>query len=200
MNSDFTPPADPWALFADWYALAKQSEPAYPNAMMLATVGADGTPSARAVLMKDFDAKGVVFYTNRESRKGRELALTSKAGICFYWKSLQRQVRIEGNVSLVSDAEHRTLIFATRLVAAEVGVGLRSNRGELKNRSALEQAVQDVEKYEGRAVPRPSHWGGYRLAPSYFEFWQEREHRLHDRITYTHKPDTGLWAIERIFP
>ncbi|MGB9154807.1 MAG: pyridoxamine 5'-phosphate oxidase [Alphaproteobacteria bacterium] len=200
MNSDFTPPADPWALFADWYALAKQSEPAYPDAMMLATVGADGTPSARAVLMKDFDAKGVVFYTNRESRKGRELALTSKAGICFYWKSLQRQVRIEGNVSLVSDAESDAY-FATRPRGSQIGAWASQQSRELKSRSALEQAVQDVEKkYEGRAVPRPSHWGGYRLAPSYFEFWQEREHRLHDRITYTHKPDTGLWAIERIFP
>ena len=120
MNIDLTPPADPWVLFAQWFELAKQHETVWPEAMMLATVGASGMPTARALLMKDFDTDGIVFYTNRESRKGQELAAHAKAGICFYWKSIQRQVRIEGDIDLVDDTESDAY-FATRPRGSPIG-------------------------------------------------------------------------------
>lgn len=200
MNSDIVPPVDPWSLFTDWFALAKENEPSYPDAMMLATVGVTGMPTTRAVLMKSYDAEGLVFYTNRESRKGRELETYSHAGACFYWKSIQRQIRIEGAVVMVGDAESDAY-FASRPRGSQIGAWASRQSRPLESRAALEQAVRDVEKiYEGRTVPRPPHWGGYRLVPSYFEFWQEREHRLHDRITYSRESDADKWLIERIYP
>ena len=200
MNIDLTPPTNPWFLFAEWFALAKQREPSYPDAMMLATIGATGMPTARTLLMKDFDSEGIVFYTNRESRKGHELAAHTKAGICFYWKSIQRQVRIEGSIDLVSDAESDAY-FATRPRGSQVGAWASHQSRPLESRALLEQRVCDVaQEHEGRDIPRPAHWGGYRLTPTYFEFWQEREFRLHDRITYARASKTEPWVIERIFP
>jgi len=200
MNIDLNPPADPWAFFTEWFALAKQHESVWPEAMMLATVGASGMPTTRALLMKDFDSSGIVFYTNRESRKGQELSAHAKAGICFYWKSIQRQVRIEGTITLVSNAESDAY-FATRPRGSQIGAWASRQSRPLKSRAMLEQNVRDVEKeYAGRDVLRPPHWGGYRLTPTYFEFWQEREYRLHDRITYSRASNADAWVIERIFP
>ena len=200
MNNDFVPPADPWGLFAEWYALAQKNEPSYPDAMMLATVGESGMPSARAVLMKDYDKNGLVFYTNRQSRKGSELEDQKKAGVCFYWKSLMRQIRIEGDISLVSDAESDAY-FASRPRGSQIGAWASQQSRPLESRAVLEQAVRDVEKkYQGRDVPRPPHWGGYLLTPSSFEFWQERDFRLHDRIAYHHASAQNAWKIERMYP
>ena len=198
MNTDIIPPDHPWDLFAKWFDDAKQGESEYPNAMTLATLGSDGMPSARLVLMKDFDAEGLSFYTNRESRKGRELGAHPKAGICFYWKSIQRQIRIEGDVIRLSDPESDAY-FATRPRASQIGAWASKQSQALENREMLEARVHDVEQeYQGRDVLRPPHWGGYKLIPSYFEFWQERLHRLHDRIAYS-KADNN-WVIERLFP
>ncbi|MDE1900786.1 MAG: pyridoxamine 5'-phosphate oxidase [Alphaproteobacteria bacterium] len=198
MNTDIVPPPSPWALFTEWYALAQKNEPSYPDCMMLATVGDDGMPTARAVLMKDYDDKGIVFYTNRESRKGRELAAHGKAGLCFYWKSIQRQVRIEGDIEKTSDAESDAY-FATRPRGSQIGAWASQQSRPLDSRATLEARVCDLTaRYEGRDVPRPLYWGGYRLVPRYFEFWQERDYRLHDRIAYTR--DGATWTIERMYP
>lgn len=198
MNTDIVPPPSPWTLFAEWYALAQKHEPSYPDCMMLATVGDDGMPTSRAVLMKDYDDKGVVFYTNRESRKGCELATHGKAGLCFYWKSIQRQVRIEGDIGKTSDAESDAY-FATRPRGSQIGAWASQQSRPLDSRATLEARVRDLTaRYEGRDVPRPLYWGGYRLAPRYFEFWQERDYRLHDRIAYAR--DGAIWTIERMYP
>ena len=198
MNDLIHPPADPWLLFAEWYALAQEKEPSYPDAMTLATVGTDDTPSARTVLMKGVDPQGVVFYTNRQSRKGCQMAANPKAGLCFYWKSLQRQVHFEGNISLVSDVESDAY-FASRPRVSQIGAWASQQSQILPTRAIFEQAVADLEKkYEGRDVPRPPHWGGYRLTPRTIEFWQEQAFRLHDRITYR-RDGTG-WVIERLYP
>ena len=193
--------ADPWALFEDWYAQAQRSEPAYPDAMSLATISADGMPTIRTVLMKDFDASsGLTFFTNRESRKGRELTAHPKACIHFYWKSLQRQVRVEGTVTPVSDTESDAY-FATRPRGSQIGAWASQQSLVLESRDLLEQRVASVEKkYQGQAVPRPAYWGGYLLIPTYFEFWQEQQYRLHDRVAYHHNSSTANWSIERLYP
>ena len=198
MNIDLIPPANPWDLFAEWVAAATQNEASYPDAMTLATVGAHGMPTARTVLMKDFDKQGIVFYTNRESRKGSELAAHAKAGLCFYWKSLQRQVRIEGTVETVSDAESDAY-FASRPRGSQIGAWASQQSRPLVDRLTLEQRVRDLTaQYEDRDVPRPPYWGGYRLIPFYFEFWQERDYRLHDRIAYDRQGDA--WNSGRVYP
>jgi pyridoxamine 5'-phosphate oxidase len=198
MNNDINPPADPWVLFAQWYALAIQQESVYPDAMMLATVGSDGMPSLRTVLMKSFDTRGVVFHTNRESRKGRELAAHDKASICFYWKSFQRQVRIEGVVRLLDDVESDAY-FATRPRGSQIGAWASQQSRPLASRDLFEERIAEAEKkYEGSDVPRPPYWGGYLLAPTYFEFWQERLYRLHDRVTYSKVGDGEVWSDDRI--
>jgi pyridoxamine 5'-phosphate oxidase len=198
MNKDFTPPSDPWALFSEWFILAQKHEPAYPDAMTLATLGEKGTPVARTVLMKSFDERGVVFHTNRESHKGRQLAAHPKAGICFYWKSLQRQIHLEGAVSIISAAESDAY-FASRARGSQIGAWASLQSRPLDNRTTLEKRIQEFEqKYEGQTVPRPPHWGGYRLAPDTFEFWQEQTYRLHDRIAY--KREADKWIIERRYP
>jgi pyridoxamine 5'-phosphate oxidase len=197
MNID-TLPAEPWPLFVEWLKEAQQQEPAYPEAMTLATVGSDGMPSARTVLMKGFGDDGIVFYTNRESRKGGQLATHPKAALCFYWKSLQRQVHIEGTIAQVSDAESDAY-FATRPRSSQIGAWASQQSRVLENRVMLEQRAHDFEKkYEGKIVSRPPYWGGYRLTPISFEFWQEQPYRLHDRIAYRHE---GVgWVIERRYP
>lgn len=195
---DFALSPDPWPLFAAWFDDAKRNETSYPDAMTLATLGADSALTARTMLMKDFDDRGIVFYTNRQSRKGAQLAETPRAGVCFYWKSTQRQVHMEGTITQV-DAAESDAYFATRPRDSQLGAWGSQQSRPLESREALLQRVAELDKqYEGVAVPRPPHWGGYRLIPSYVEFWQEGEFRLHDRFAY--RQENGAWRIERLNP
>jgi pyridoxamine 5'-phosphate oxidase len=199
-NKDFVPPANPWALFRQWYALAETQEVNDPNAMNLATVGADGMPSSRVVLLKSYDENGLVFFTNRESRKGTQLADHPKAALCLHWKSLRRQIRAEGLVTLTSDAESDDY-FMSRPRGSQIGAWASQQSRHLNSRSELEDAVTALEKkYNGIDVPRPPHWGGYRLTPLRIEFWQDREFRLHDRIVYKRADTVTPWTIERLYP
>jgi len=197
-NTDFNPPATPWPLLADWFAAAEKSEINDPNAMTLATVGADGMPSARIMLLKGYDENGFVFFTNRTSHKGEQLAATGKAALCFHWKSLRRQIRVEGEVSPVSDSESDDY-FSTRPRGSQIGAWASRQSQPLASRDQLEQGVRDVEKaYEGKPVPRPPHWGGYLLTPKLIECWQDRPFRLHDRVVYSWQKDH--WKVERLYP
>ena len=200
MNEDFSPPENPCQLFSDWFALAVAGEPSDPNAMTVATVGPDGMPAARLLLMKDYDEKGFVFYTNRESRKGGHLALNAKAALNFFWKSLQRQVRVEGTITLVSEAESDAY-FASRPRGSQIGAWASQQSRTLENRAFLEKRIVELTRqYEGKPVPRPPYWGGYRLEPILFEFWQAREYRLHDRFEYKRERAMDPWGVRRLFP
>jgi len=200
LNSDFVPPAAPWELFADWFALAANSEPNDPNAMALATVGDDNLPSVRMVLMKGHDTAGFTFFTNAESAKGRQLAAHPKAAICFHWKSLRRQVRAEGIITPVSAADSDAY-FATRPRGSQIGAWASQQSRPLQDRATLQARVSEAEvKYLGRAVPRPPYWGGYCLNPLRVEFWQDREFRLHDRFVYRRKTLSSPWQMERLYP
>ncbi len=199
-NADFTPPADPYALFTAWFQLAERHEPDNHNAMTVATLDEDGYPAARVLLLKDYDPNGFTFYTNRHSAKGRELQQHPKASLCFHWKSLRRQVRIDGAVEPVSDAESDAY-FATRPRGSQIGAWASLQSEPLASREALEARVREVEqRYEGKDVPRPAHWGGYHLTPHRIEFWQERPFRLHDRIVYRRDKAAGAWSIGRLYP
>jgi pyridoxamine 5'-phosphate oxidase len=194
------PPSDPFGLFAAWLAEAIASEPNDPNAMTLATASANGQPSARMVLLKDYDAQGFVFYTNTQSHKGEQLAANSKAALLFHWKSLRRQIRLEGAVAHVSTAE-ADAYFASRPRLAQIGAWASAQSRPLASRSALEQAVAAVTvQYEGQDIPRPPYWSGYRLAPLTAEFWQEQPYRLHDRVLYTRSNPSGDWTYARLYP
>ncbi len=199
-NTDFTPPADPWTLFREWYALAEKQEPSDPNAMSLATLGEGEMPSARIVLLKNFDEKGFVFFTNRQSRKGGQLSSHPKAALCLHWKSLHRQIRAEGIITSVDEAESDAY-HASRPRGSQIGAWASQQSQPLKDRAALERRAAELEKqYEGKTIPRPPHWGGYRLTPLLIEFWQERPFRLHDRIVYQRRGDKDAWTIERLYP
>jgi pyridoxamine 5'-phosphate oxidase len=189
---------NPIDIFQEWLAAAEQSEPNDPTAMCLATVDAEGNPSARMVLLKGVDQRGFAFYTNFEGRKGRELTAHPRAALCFHWKSLRKQVRVEGPVEPVSAAE-ADAYFATRARASQIGAWASDQSRPLDSRATLEARVAATQaRYEGRPIPRPPNWSGFRLAPTAIEFWKDGAFRLHDRIRFTR---LGLeWATERLYP
>ncbi len=198
MTPIFDPTPNPWDMFAAWFAQAQKTESTYADAMALATVGEDGMPSSRIVLMKGYDADGIVFYTNRESRKGQHLAAHPKAALSFHWKSQQRQIHIEGLVAHTSDAESDAY-FATRPRGSQIGAWASHQSHVVADRATLEQRAKQIEeKYKDQIIPRPPYWGGYRLAPVRFEFWQEQTFRLHDRVVYLH--NGAAWQHERLYP
>ncbi|MBO9714692.1 pyridoxamine 5'-phosphate oxidase [Sphingomonas sp.] len=189
---------DPFVLFADWYGEARVSEPNDSNAMALATVRADGQPSVRMVLLKGHGPDGFVFYTNRESRKAGELAAVPRAALLFHWKSLRRQVRIEGPVEQVSDAESDAY-FASRSRDSQLGAWASDQSRPLDARETFEARYEAMRaRFEGGPVPRPPHWGGYRVVPSAIEFWLDRAHRLHERRVFTRDGDG--WTEGLLYP
>lgn len=189
--------ADPLAQFGNWFEEALRSGVALPNAMTLATATKRGRPSARAVLLKGFDERGFVFYTHYRSRKGRELEENPQAMLLFCWEELERQVGIEGRASRVSAAESDDY-FASRPLGSRLSAIVSPQSERVTSREALEILLEQAAKRWREAPPRPEHWGGYRLAPERFEFWQGRKDRLHDRLCYSRAG--GGWKIERLAP
>jgi pyridoxamine 5'-phosphate oxidase len=190
---------DPHALFERWFADARAGEPNDADAMTLATADAGGRPSARMVLLKGHDARGFVFYTNEESAKGGQLAANPRAALLFHWKSLRRQVRIEGPVERVSAAE-ADAYFATRARDSQLGAWASDQSRELDGRATFEARFLEVQaRFEGGAVPRPAHWGGYRVVAERIEFWEDRQHRLHHRRLFT-GDGAGGWAERLLYP
>ena len=188
---------DPLQLFGDWFADAEKSGLLMPEAMTLATATGEGRPSARMVLMKDYDEDGFVFFTNYGSRKAVELDSNPYAALLFHWSALQRQVRIEGSVSRVTQEESREY-FNSRHRGSRIGAWASRQSDELPGRAVLEQRVRDYEQKFSSDVPLPSFWGGYRLKPATFEFWQGRVSRLHDRVCFERR-DIG-WKAYRVYP
>jgi len=197
---DFSDATEPFALFAAWLAAAEKSEPNDPNAMALATVDADGLADVRMVLLKAASAEGFVFYTNRESAKGLELAANMQAAALFHWKSLRRQVRIRGCVEMVGDAE-ADAYFATRPLQSRLGAWASQQSRPLESRFALEAAVAKyAAKFAFGEVPRPDYWVGYRICPLAIEFWADGAFRLHDRILFRRATVDAAWTKERLYP
>jgi pyridoxamine 5'-phosphate oxidase len=189
---------DPIALFRGWLAEAEAAEANDPNAMCLATIDAGGAPAARMVLLKGVDDRGFAFYTNRESRKGRELIAHPQAALCFHWKSLRRQVRVEGPIEPVTDAEADSY-FATRARISRLGAWASDQSRPLDGRATLEARLAEQEAlYAGRDVPRPPHWSGFRVLPQAIEFWRDQPFRLHDRIVFSRAGDG--WETTRLYP
>ncbi|HLO38365.1 MAG TPA: pyridoxamine 5'-phosphate oxidase [Lacibacter sp.] len=190
---------NPFQQFADWWQQAIESEIDEVNAMTLATASLEGVPSARIVLLKGYDEKGFVFYTNYESAKGQELAENPRASLLFFWKELERQVRITGLVEKVSTQENDEY-FLSRPTGSQIGAWASPQSHVIENRSWLESKVKELEvKFSSEKIVRPSHWGGYRVKPVIIEFWQGRSSRLHDRIQYTLQ-ENNSWKIERLAP
>jgi pyridoxamine 5'-phosphate oxidase len=199
-SGDFTDTVEPFALFETWLADATASEPNDANAMALATVDADGLPNVRMVLLKGFDPKGFVFYTNTQSQKGSELLGQGKAAAVFHWKSLRRQVRVRGPIAQVSDAE-ADAYFESRARDSRIGAWASQQSRPLDSRATLVSAVEKLTKtYEGGPVPRPPHWTGFRILPVYLEFWQDGAFRLHDRIVFRRASADTLWSKTRLYP
>jgi pyridoxamine 5'-phosphate oxidase len=188
---------DPFRQFSLWFEQVRDIEPD-PTAMALATATRDGRPSVRTVLLKGFDAKGFVFYTNFVSRKAREMADSGRASLLFYWRSLERQVRIDGTVEKVSGVE-ADAYFATRPLESRWSVYASRQSEQIESRAALESRFEVARQIYGDTVPRPEWWGGYRVIPDEIEFWQGRTNRLHDRLRYLRRPD-GAWDRARLAP
>jgi pyridoxamine 5'-phosphate oxidase len=189
---------DPIAQFQKWFAQAMAAEIVEPNAMTLATVGADGQPWSRIVLLKGIDQRGFSFFTNYESRKGRELAANPKASLTFFWGGLERQVLVGGTVAKLSREESEAY-FALRPLGSQRGAWVSRQSTVVANREYLEHRLAEVETQFGEKVPTPPYWGGYVLNPTTVEFWQGRPNRLHDRLRYQRK-EGGNWVIERLSP
>ncbi|HEY6048825.1 MAG TPA: pyridoxamine 5'-phosphate oxidase [Sphingomicrobium sp.] len=190
--------ADPITLFDEWFAEARASEINDPEAMALATADGAGQPSVRAVLLKGHGPAGFVFYTNEQSAKGDQLAANPRAALLFHWKSLRRQVRIEGAVERVSTADADSY-FATRARDSQLGAWASDQSRPLDSRSAFEARFEEVKRrFEGEDVPRPPHWGGYRVVPERIEFWSDRPHRLHERRLFTRSGDA--WSEGLLYP
>lgn len=204
--ADFGDTQEPFALFEAWFADAVKHEPNDPNAMTLATVDPSGMPNVRAVLMKGLDDatvganRGVLFYTNFEGAKGRELLASRKAALCFHWKSLRRQVRMRGTVTVVSDAD-ADAYYASRPRGSRIGAWASDQSRPLESRFALEKAVAGyAAKYAIGDIPRPPHWSGFRVTPLEIEFWADRPFRLHERVVFRRATPSEHWARARLYP
>jgi len=190
---------NPIRQFAAWFELAKQVDPEFANAMVLSTAASAGQTSSRLVLLKEFDERGFVFFTNYTSRKAQELAGNPQASLVFWWKEVYRQVRVEGRVAKVSRAESEAY-FATRPRGSQIGAWASRQSATLAQRADFEAKIEQIEtRFAGQAVPCPPFWGGYRLLPQAIEFWQGRESRLHDRLRYR-RGEGESWQIERLSP
>jgi pyridoxamine 5'-phosphate oxidase len=199
-TGDFTQADEPLRLFAAWFEEATRGEPRDPTAMSLATVDADGLPNVRMVLMKGFDERGFVFYTNIGSPKGRELDASHQGALLFHWKSLNRQVRLRGPAVRVEDAE-ADAYFATRPRLAQIGAWASKQSAPLESRHAFEKAIAlFTAKFVVGAIPRPPNWTGYRLEPLLIEFWQDRPFRLHDRVEFRRDALDAPWRKTRLYP
>ena len=191
---------DPFKLFADWFEDAKKSETNDPNGMALATVDDEGLPNVRMVLLKDFDERGFVFYTNFESQKGQEILATMKAAVVFHWKSLRRQVRVRGLVEQVTEAE-ADAYFKSRPRDSKIGAWASAQSRPLTARFELETAVAlQTARFGIGDVPRPPHWSGFRIKPVSIEFWHDRPFRLHDRAVFRREKPDGVWSKAKLYP
>ncbi len=197
---DFTEENEPFALFGAWLKEAEASEINDPNAVSLATVDADGLPNVRMVLLKGYDVHGFVFYTNFESQKGQELLGQKKAAMCFHWKSLRRQVRLRGEVEVVTDAE-ADAYYQQRPRGSRIGAWASKQSRPLEGRFALEKAVAEyTARYAVGEIPRPPYWSGFRIKPVSIEFWHDRKFRLHDRMEFRRETPDDFWSKVRMYP
>lgn len=191
---------DPFRQFDKWFQEAEAAKLIEPNAMTLATTGPDGRPSARTVLLKGIDGRGFVFFTNYESRKGRELTNIPRATLLFPWLALERQVTVEGAVARVSREESEAY-FHSRPRASQLGAWVSAQSSLITGRAVLEDSLKALDqKYAGKEIPLPPFWGGFRVNPETVEFWQGRRSRLHDRLRYRRDPKSGEWSVERLAP
>jgi pyridoxamine 5'-phosphate oxidase len=187
-------------LFRDWYTAAEGAQLDLPEAACLATATPDGAPSARMVLLKSYDERGFVFFSNYESRKASDLEANPQAALLFHWTKLERQVRLEGSVSRISKSESEAYFF-TRDRGSQIGAWASQQSQELPSREELERRFAEIDlRYQGRHVPLPPFWGGYRLAPLRMEFWQGRRSRLHDRLLFVRETPTASWQASHLYP
>lgn len=192
--------ARPFELFDEWLAAAAGTEPNDPNAVALATVDETGLPDVRMVLLKGFDERGFVFYTNLESRKGRELAAQPKAALCFHWKTLRRQVRVRGAVEAVS-AQEADEYYASRARGSRIGAWASRQSQPLDSRETLERRVDELHaEFASEDIPRPPFWSGLRVVPSEIEFWEDGAFRLHDRFRFERETANAAWSVGRLYP